>query len=446
MTTEIIHLLHTNDVHSHLENWPRIQRFLSTEQAKSTAHYTFDIGDAIDRLHPLTDATMGQGNVTLMNMAHYDAVTIGNNEGLVLPHEAMAMLYQQANFDVILSNLKTLPEKKQPAWAKPYKIMTTPEGTRLGVFALTAPYTLTYPALGWQPEGVDETIQRLLPALQAQADVVILLSHLGLPTDETIAEKYPIDVVIGAHTHHLLEHGKIVNGTLLAAAGRYGNHVGDITLTLKNHQLIAQQATVTPTYEMAEANDDFQTIHGWLQTGQILLKKRIITHLPRDISTDEQSYDALRALKQHLNAPVAMVSTGMFVEDLLAGDLTEYDMLESMPHAINPMIMTLTGDEITQLLVTVANQQTHLATLAVKGSGFRGKVFGYMRFSGIDRDREGQIWFDGQKIIPTHQYKIATLDHYKWLPFFPIIQDASVKIEQDILLREIMGQYYQEKY
>ena len=124
MATETIHLLHTNDVHSHLENWPRIQRFLLDAQAAPTTHYTFDIGDAIDRLHPLTDATMGQGNVALMNQVHYDGVTIGNNEGLVLPHEAMATLYQDANFDVILSNLKASPAGEQPSWAKPYKIMT----------------------------------------------------------------------------------------------------------------------------------------------------------------------------------------------------------------------------------------------------------------------------------------------------------------------------------
>lgn len=446
MATETIHLLHTNDVHSHLENWPRIQRFLLDSQAAPTTHYTFDIGDAIDRLHPLTDATMGQGNVTLMNQVHYDGVTIGNNEGLVLPHEAMATLYQDANFDVILSNLKASPAGEQPSWAKPYKIMTTPAGTRVGVFALTAPYTLTYPMLGWYPQAVDETIQALLPTLRAQADVVVLLSHLGLPTDEKIGAKYPIDVVIGAHTHHLLPHGKIVNGTLLAAAGRYGNHVGDITLTLRNHQIVSQQAQVTPTYEMAEADDDYSAVHGWLQTGQSLLKQRIVTHLPRDISADEQSYDALRALKAYFNVPIAMVSTGMFVDELPAGELSDYELLESMPHAINPMVMTLSGDEISQLVTTISDQQAELATLPVKGSGFRGKVFGYMRFSGLDRDRHGQIWLDGHKLEPARQYQIATLDHYKWVPFFPVIQQASVTIAQDLLLRELMGQYYQAKY
>lgn len=102
---------------------------------------------------------------------------------------------------------------------------------------MTAPYDLTYPSLGWQPQNVDQTLNKLLPEIQEKSDIVVLLSHLGLPTDEHIAKNYDIDVIMGAHTHHLLEQGKYVNGTLLAAAGRYGENIGDITLKVTNHKI-----------------------------------------------------------------------------------------------------------------------------------------------------------------------------------------------------------------
>lgn len=433
-------------MHSHFENWPRILRFLSNKQIQYSESYTFDIGDAIDRLNPFTDATMGQGNVALMNDAHYDGVTIGNNEGLVLSHDAMNHLYDDADFDVILSNLKEEPNQTQPKWAQNYKIIQTAVGTKLAIFALTAPYDLTYPALGWYPQQIDETIDKLLPLLHQQADVVILLSHLGLPTDEHIGEKYDIDVIIGAHTHHLLPHGKLLNGSLLAAAGRYGENVGDITLSLSNHHILNKQAVTTPIYEIAESDEDYTLISGWLRNGQKLLEKKHVTTLPRDLTTDEQNYDALRALKKYFNVPAAMVSSGMFVDDLPKGDLSQYELLESMPHAINPMLITLTGQEIKTLFEEIDEQQSWLATLAMKGSGFRGKVFGYIRFSGIDRQRDGQILYQGKPLENQKQYNIATLDHYKWVPFFPIIQQAPAKIQLDILLRELMAQYYQEKY
>jgi len=46
---ETIHILHTNDIHSHLENWPRVSRFLHEKQRSYSEVVTFDIGDAIDR-------------------------------------------------------------------------------------------------------------------------------------------------------------------------------------------------------------------------------------------------------------------------------------------------------------------------------------------------------------------------------------------------------------
>lgn len=86
---EKIQIVHTNDLHSHFENFPRVKRFIEQSRKDSTADdfYLFDIGDAMDRAHPLSEATNGQKNIEWMNQLHYDAVTIGNNEGLGNSHE-----------------------------------------------------------------------------------------------------------------------------------------------------------------------------------------------------------------------------------------------------------------------------------------------------------------------------------------------------------------------
>ncbi|MFP3472365.1 hypothetical protein R0J90_20130, partial [Micrococcus sp. SIMBA_144] len=61
--------------------------------------YVFDIGDHVDRWHPLSEATLGLGNVELLNEAGYDAVTIGNNEGITLDYDDLNNLYKEAEFD-----------------------------------------------------------------------------------------------------------------------------------------------------------------------------------------------------------------------------------------------------------------------------------------------------------------------------------------------------------
>ncbi|KRL65567.1 metallophosphoesterase [Companilactobacillus versmoldensis] len=78
---ETIKIVHTNDLHSHFENYPKLARFIKKSRKQSDADnfYLFDIGDAMDRAHPLTEATNGQANITWMNQQKYDAATIGNN-------------------------------------------------------------------------------------------------------------------------------------------------------------------------------------------------------------------------------------------------------------------------------------------------------------------------------------------------------------------------------
>ena len=46
--------------------------------------FLLDIGDHLDRSNIYTEATLGLGNVKMLNEAQYDVVTIGNNEGITL--------------------------------------------------------------------------------------------------------------------------------------------------------------------------------------------------------------------------------------------------------------------------------------------------------------------------------------------------------------------------
>lgn len=78
----------------------------------------------MDRSQPLTDATYGQANIRLMNSFHYDAITIGNNEGISNSHEVVEKLFDHANFPVILANLRE-EDGSMPHWAVQYKILTT---------------------------------------------------------------------------------------------------------------------------------------------------------------------------------------------------------------------------------------------------------------------------------------------------------------------------------
>ncbi|WP_243415341.1 MULTISPECIES: metallophosphoesterase [Lactococcus] len=194
-----LRIIHLNDLHSHLERFPVIERFFAEKSVGHPDVLRFDLGDNVDRVHPLTEATEGQINVVLMNKLDLTAATLGNNEGLGLTHERLSCLYNQADFDILLSNISNMPFTQGP------KIIESSWGMRIGIIGLTAPYS-AYLQAGWDIIDPLACLDQLLPL---DCDFTILLSHLGKTLDAKIAEKYDIDLIIGSHTHHLFENGRI---------------------------------------------------------------------------------------------------------------------------------------------------------------------------------------------------------------------------------------------
>ena len=145
---ESLRILHINDLHSHFETYPKIKRFFAEHSKTQREVLRFDIGDNVDKSHPLTDVSAGRVNVDLMNDLGIDFATIGNNEGIGLAKAEINQLYHKADFQVILGNLRD--KKGRPSWAQPYVIYETKAGTKLALLAYTFPYYWTYEPNGWQ--------------------------------------------------------------------------------------------------------------------------------------------------------------------------------------------------------------------------------------------------------------------------------------------------------
>ena len=78
------------------------------------------------------------------------------------------------------------------------------------------------------PEGLPLVREHAAALRRRGADVVILLSHLGVERDRELAAELDseISLVIGAHSHTLLPHGERVGGVTIAHAGSFGEHLG----------------------------------------------------------------------------------------------------------------------------------------------------------------------------------------------------------------------------
>ena len=425
--TEKLHIYHTNDLHSHFENWPKIVDYIQTQRQKHEEQgeevLLFDLGDHVDRFHPISEATFGKANVELLNRLQYDAATIGNNEGITLPHQELDTLYDNAQFPVVVSNL--FDEKgKRPGWAAPYVLKKVKSGATLAILGVTVPYYPIYRQLGWTVADAFESIGEMLSEIKEKADTVILLSHLGILDDQRVAEAFPeIDLILGSHTHHLLEEGMMKDGVMLACAEKYGNYVGHVELTY-NGTLENITATVMKTAEWNEESEEtIRFLKEKEKEAGHLLEEEIAT-LDNTLETAWFRRSALPqmladALKEWCEAEIGMVNSGIVLESLSQGPVTKADVHRICPHPINPVKLKLTGRELKEVIFHASSEETE--KLRIKGLGFRGEVMGKMLYAGLDPEK---LSVNGADIEDDAFYTLATIDMFTLGTLFPVIRDA----------------------
>nr|UKS69479.1 bifunctional metallophosphatase/5'-nucleotidase [Lactococcus garvieae] len=429
-----LRIIHLNDLHSHLERFPVIERFFAEKSVGHPDVLRFDLGDNVDRVHPLTEATGGQINVALMNELDLTAATLGNNEGLGLTHDMQSRLYNQADFDILLSNITNMPFAQGP------KIIKSSWGMRIGILGLTAPY-LAYLQAGWDIVDPFVCLDLLLPL---DCDFTILLSHLGKAVDEKIAKNYDIDLIIGSHTHHLFEHGAELHGTLLAAAGRYGEHVGEINLTFdQNNKIIASEISTIATNTLKKEKSDALHINSWELEGRKMLQGRTVAEIPQSLTNVypdyEASYFIAELLARYGKVDACVFNTGLLVTEALPSQLTLDDLHQFLPHSMRLVRLTMRGKELKEVLREMLDVSAMLSGQNIRGMGFRGKRFGQLIFQGISFDR-GRFYYRNTAVRDAESYSIVVPDQYLFAWYFPLLKkQEKTEILFPYFLREIVA-------
>lgn len=445
---ETIHFYHTNDVHSHFQHWPKIRHLMKTRkqwhEEEGESCFILDIGDHVDRSHPFTEATYGKGNVQLLNEAGYDLVTIGNNEGITMHKDRLSALYGHAEFDVIVCNLYEKDEE-EPSWLEPYKIIHTDSNIRIGVIGATAAFTPFYERLGWTITPAREEIRKIVHQLKDDTDLIIVLSHLGIHEDEQLAEECPeIDIIFGAHTHHVLHEGKQIGTTLLTGAGKFGMYVGhvmveidSVTKTIINKKAILYDANDLDEGDVPDYDEKL------IEEGQRLLNRPIFYNeqlLEKEWFIDSQLSTLFgKSLIDYTSADCALFNAGILLKDLPTGNVTAYDIHRTLPHPINVTVVELTGAELKEAYVQSLNADW--PAIEIKGLGFRGSVMGNLIRCNMQLDDDKRLLIGGELAEPQKEYKLATLDMFTFGFFFPSFQRAQKTYYMPEFIRDVFTDY-----
>ncbi|RIM28400.1 bifunctional metallophosphatase/5'-nucleotidase, partial [Staphylococcus cohnii] len=365
-------IYHTNDIHSDLHEYARISEYLAQERPKLNHPSLYlDIGDHVDLSAPVTEATMGIKNVELLNKARCDIATIGNNEGMTISHDALNTLYDNAKFDVTCANV--FDEQGDLPRNITSSIIKEIEGVRILFVAATAPFTPFYRALDWVVTNPLEAIKDEISVNEGDYDLLIIMSHVGVFFDEKLCQEIPeIDLILGSHTHHYFENGEMNNGVLMAAAGKYGHFLGEVTLEIDRNRVVDKQAVIYPVDTLPEVETHFES------EGKALLSDPIINRpveLPRrtDVIT-KTSYMLAESVFEFTNADCTIINAGLIVKGISANQMTEFDIHQMLPHPINAVRIRLNGLELKNIIIK-SQKQEYLHEHA-QGLGFRGDIFG----------------------------------------------------------------------
>jgi 5'-nucleotidase len=460
VATRKLHILHTNDIHSHFGKMALISGGMKhLAQACRNAGdevVLVDLGDHMDRMSFITEGTQGQANIEIMNATGYSLVSLGNNEGLTFTKERLAELYAHAQFQVLCANLKDVTTDLPPSYIKPYLIEQI-GALRVGWVSVTAPFSKFYQLLGWKVSDPIQVVETTIAKIRTQVDVIIVLSHVGFRLDQKMAEQIPtIDVIIGSHTHHLIEFGKKIGETFIIQAGKFGNYIGRTTIEFDENakQVVNVSGQCYPVEGFTKdasitalINKNEQTAKEILEPPLFFLNREFPVHW-----TEESMLGNLLAegVRKWVNADLSMVNAGLLLDSIPAGPVSAKYLLSICPHPINPCKVWLTGSQIKEILEQSLMEKKIF--LQVQGFGFRGKMLGWMCVDGLtiryDLAREeGQrilhVLVNGQPLAGEHTYSVGTVDMFTFGWIYPLFSQSEVidyylpEFIRDVLHKEL---------
>jgi len=282
-----LHIVHINDLHSRIEP---ISRFDSTcsaddnaagecfggyarvatkiaELRDELAGENMIVLDAGDQYQGSLMYTTYKGDVEieLMERIGFDAMAVGNHEFDDGP-EGLVKLLDGVSFPVISGNLDVSRSNLLGGKLDNHTVLEV-GGQRIGVISALATDTVETSSPGPNVIFQDEidSLAADVAALEAEGvDIIIALTHVGLPRDREIAEAVEgIDVIVGGHSHTLMsntEEGALPYPTMVGdvpvvQAYAYSKYVGHLTVTFDDDGTVTDATGDTILLDASVAED-----------------------------------------------------------------------------------------------------------------------------------------------------------------------------------------------
>lgn len=374
-------VIHTNDIHGHILpervlGWPTrtggygvfaawVKEVRGQNESEGVVTLLVDAGDIFAGTVE-GNVTRGRAVITLMNALGYDAMTLGNHE-FDFGYYNLEQLAANADFPFLGANVFRRSSGEILPFLRPY-IIREISGRKVALIGVTTAETpeIILPGnidkvLFRDPVAVVRTYLKILK--DEGADVMIVLSHLGLENDRKLAEETEgIDLIIGGHSHDLLE--KPIRAgpaeTIICQAGSYGRYAGRIDLRIDresgkiagfNYRIFRNRqfgdyAPDIPISDLLSAIRDKLGDQYDRRVGMAL------DDIPaaRDLPESPLGNLITEAVRRTAGTEAAFQNAYGIRYSLLKGEITRRDIFKILPFDDTVHTMVLSGRQIRELL------------------------------------------------------------------------------------------------
>lgn len=249
MNSKRFTILHSNDMHGdflaemrgsegHLIGGLSLLSGYINKVRKEEENVLFAIAGDMVQGSMIDTEYKGVSTMEIMNYLSPDVATLGNHElDYGLAH--LLFLEKMANFPIVNTNLYIRQYHKR--LMRPYHIINKAgfDIMFIGIVTETVLAKLSMDDIGTfiSLEDAAAEVGRICNAYRDQdIDLTVLLTHIGFDSDKQLAAmlkpEWGVDMIIGGHSHTVLDQPAEVNGVLVAQAGVGTDQIGRFDLVV----------------------------------------------------------------------------------------------------------------------------------------------------------------------------------------------------------------------
>lgn len=410
MNTKKFTILHSNDMHGdffaeksggkkELIGGLALLSGYITKIRKEEDHVLYVISGDMVQGNLIDTEYKGISTMEIMNYLAPDVVALGNHEfDYGLPH--LLFLEKMANFPIVNANLYIKPYNKR--LMNPYLIL------KKAGFDIMFTGIITEKIMDALKQ--DKLIGSFVNLQEASAevgkicnayknediDLTVLLTHIGFESDKELAAllkpEWGVDLIIGGHSHTILNQPEKINNILIVQAGVGTNQIGrfDIAVDDDTNSIVDYQWQLVPIIEGIAEPD-----------------KELVKFIDSFKSEVDRKYDTILCkLTEKLTHPQREIETSL--GNLIADGLSEMNECQVMLVGAGSIRVKEMGPMITlKDLITCFPYDDSINKFTVTGAQLKKMFAHWMRNE--NRNGEGECYQVNSRVKAVHDDRTDTL-------------------------------------